>query len=175
MLFNNWEGIIRVMIMGVLGYAVIIVLLRTSGKRTLSKMNVFDFVVTITLGSMLSTIVLSKNIALAEGIAGLGIIIAMQFLIAWLSNRSAKFRDIVKGRPALLFYNGEILHDSLRNERVSPPEVYAAIRADGFGRLCEVGAVILETDGSFTTLPHSKEPLTSLEYVNQRSAEVQLQ
>ncbi len=166
MFFNSWEGIIRVIIMGILGYIALIILLRTSGKRTLSKMNVFDFVVTITLGSMLATIILSKDVALVEGVAGLGLIIYMQFIIAWLSTRSAKFRDVVKGKPTLLFYNGELLHESIQLERVSPPEIYAAIRAGGFARLSEVGAVILETDGAFTILPHSNEALTTLEYVD---------
>lgn len=166
MFFNGWAGIARVVIMAVLGYVAIVALVRTSGKRTLSKMNAFDLVVTITLGSMLATIILSKDIALAEGVAGLATVISMQFIIAWLSSRLEWFRQIVKGRPALLYYNGEILHEALKRERVSPPEIYAAIRADGHAELSAVSAVVLETDGSFTVLSSSKDKPTTLEYVN---------
>ncbi len=51
MFFDDWFGIVRILIVGVLAYAALIIFLRVSGKRTLSKWNAFDFVVTIALGS----------------------------------------------------------------------------------------------------------------------------
>jgi uncharacterized membrane protein YcaP (DUF421 family) len=53
--FNVWESIVRTLVIGVLAYAILILQLRISGKRTLSKMNAFDFIVTIALGSTLAT------------------------------------------------------------------------------------------------------------------------
>jgi len=165
MFFNDWVGIIRVVMMGVLSYAAIIILLRIGGKRTLAKMNVFDFVMTIAIGSMLATIILSRNIALIEGILGLATLIGMQFAIAWFSSRSKRFRDVVKGEAALLFYEGEILHEIALHERITPPEIHAAMRESGFAHIGNVGAVILETDGSLSVLPKLEMPATTLEYV----------
>jgi hypothetical protein len=61
--------------MAPLAYGVLIFFLRVSGKRMLSKMSAFDLVVTIALGSTLATILLSKDVTLAEGIAALGLLI----------------------------------------------------------------------------------------------------
>jgi uncharacterized membrane protein YcaP (DUF421 family) len=62
--FGGWESLLRTFVITVLAYVFLIVLLRGSGKRTLSKMNAFDFIVTIALGSTLATVMLNKSIPL---------------------------------------------------------------------------------------------------------------
>ncbi len=54
---------VRVAVVGVLAYCGLVLLLRISGKRTLSKMHAFDLVVTVALGSLLATALLSQNVA----------------------------------------------------------------------------------------------------------------
>lgn len=66
--FDSWESIFRTTVITILAYVLLIFLLRVSGKRTLSKMNAFDFIVTIALGSTLATVMLNKNVAFADGI-----------------------------------------------------------------------------------------------------------
>ena len=75
MFFHNWEEIVRILVVGPLAYAALILMLRVSGKRTLSKMNAFDLVVSVALGSLLATILLSKDVSLAEGIAAFSMLI----------------------------------------------------------------------------------------------------
>lgn len=154
--FDGWQGIWRTALVGVLAYLALVVLLRVSGKRTLSKMNAFDLVVTVALGSILATILLSSEVALAEGLTALAVLILMQFVIAWLSVRSERVSRLVKSEPALLAYQGRLLPDALRRERVVDKEVWAAVRAQDIADLAEVEAVVLETDGTFTVVPRSE-------------------
>ena len=160
MLLNSWIDVARTILVGVLAYASLVFLLRISGKRTLSKLNAFDLIVTVALGSTLATILLSKDVALAEGVAAFATLILLQFSITWLSVRSATVRKIVKSTPQMMFYRGEFLDDALRKERVTRAEIFAAVRAQGVADLANVEAVVLETDGSFTTLKRSS-PLES--------------
>ncbi len=148
--FPGWGDLLRPVVVGVLAYAALIVLLRVSGKRTLAKMNAFDLVVTVSLGSVLATILLSKDVALAEGLVAFATLIGLQFVIAWLSVRSRTISGLVKSEPSLLLHRGIMLHDALRRERVTEAEVRAAVRQQGLARLEEALAVILETDGSFS-------------------------
>jgi uncharacterized membrane protein YcaP (DUF421 family) len=60
--FESWESIARTLLMTSLSYVTMVILLRISGKRTLAKMNAFDFVVTIALGSSLATVALNKSV-----------------------------------------------------------------------------------------------------------------
>ena len=88
--FNGWNGLLRTLVIGVFAYAALVGLLRLSGKRTLSKMNAFDLVVTVALGSTLATVLLSKDVALLEGVLAFAVLIGLQFLVTWSSVRARR-------------------------------------------------------------------------------------
>ena len=71
MFFSTWAALGRVLVIGPLAYVALVLLLRISGKRTLTKLNAFDLVVTVALGSTLATVLLSKSVSLAEGVLAL--------------------------------------------------------------------------------------------------------
>jgi uncharacterized membrane protein YcaP (DUF421 family) len=152
MFFHSWADVGRTALVGLLAYSALVLMLRVSGKRTLSKMNAFDLIVTVALGSTLATILLSKDVALTEGLVAFGVLILLQFLVAALSVRWPAFRQVVKAQPTLLFYDGRFLEQALWQERVVEDEVISAVRSQGLASLEDVLAVILETDGSFTTV-----------------------
>jgi uncharacterized membrane protein YcaP (DUF421 family) len=151
-LFKGWESIGRVVLVGILAYAGLLLFLRISGKRTLSKMNAFDLVVTVALGSTLSTIIVSRQTGVADGLTALALLIGLQYSVAWLSVRWPWFSQVIKSEPTLLFHRGIYLHTALRRERVTPDEILAAIRQSGVAEPADVAAVVLETDGSFTVI-----------------------
>lgn len=152
MFFNGWDHVGRVALMALCSYAALIAILRMSGKRTLSKMNAFDLVVTVALGSTLATIILSKDVALVEGVAALGMLVLLQFVVTWFSVRSAGVRKLVRSEPTLLCYRGKFLRDAMKTQRVTETEVRQAVRSQGAADLGE-RAVVLETDGRFSVLP----------------------
>lgn len=155
--FNNWESLLRTLIVGVLAYAVLVAFLRISGNRTLSKMNAFDLIVTVALGSTLATVLLSKDIALAEGSLALALLISLQFVITWLSVRFSRVKRFITGEPLMLLYRGEYLTAALRQARVTKEEVRSAVRSSGIGQLSAVEAVVLETDGSLSVVKRGEE------------------
>lgn len=152
MFFDNAHGLLRVLIVSPIAYAALILILRISGKRTLSKMNAFDLVVTFSLGSCLATIVLSKDVALVEGVLGFIMLVGLQYLVAWGSMHSRTVRELVKSEPRLVFYRGDFLRRCLHRERLTEGEVCAAVRAAGFGSMTDVEAVVLETTGDLSVI-----------------------
>ncbi|MEO6872982.1 MAG: YetF domain-containing protein [Chthoniobacterales bacterium] len=157
MFFDGWYPPFKTLISGVVAYVLLILLLRICGKRTLSKWNAFDYVVTIALGSTLATILLSKETTIVQGVTALVILVLLQFVVTWLSVRSKGFSRLVKARPTLLLWHGEFQSDALRRTRVTDEEVRAALRNQGFAYLSQAKAVILETDGSFSVIGETAE------------------
>lgn len=156
-LFDSWTSLFRTLGVGLLSYVVLVLQLRLSGKRTLSKMNAFDFVVTIALGSTLATMLLSKDVTLADGAAAFALLILLQFIITWLSVRSEKIQDLVKAKPALLLYKGQFMELDMRRERITKEEILAAIRSQGIGNVEEVDAVVLETQGNLSVIQNIED------------------
>jgi len=149
-MFDN--SFLNTLVYGTIAYIAIILMLRISGKRTLSKWNSFDFVVTIAFGSILSSILLSTKDSFGTGILGFALLVSFQYVLTWISTRSSLIQKLIKAEPALLLYNGKIREDVMKRERVAEGEVLAALRASGAGAIEDADAVVLETDGSFSVI-----------------------
>ena len=156
MWFDNWDTIFRTIIAAVVAYAGLVLILRVSGKRTLSKLNAFDWVVSVALGSTLATILLSADVALAEGILALSMLVGLQWLVARTSIHWPGFKRATRSEPRILVEDGEFLRSAMHTERVTQADVEEAIRNEGFGDLSDVAAVVLETDGSFSVISRDK-------------------
>lgn len=155
--FQNWSGVLRVLLVGIPMYFILIFMLRISGKRTLSKMNQFDFVITIAFGSTIAAILLDTTVSLAEGITALGLLILLQFIITWTSVRYSKIDNLVKSEPKLLFYQGKFLKGAMKSERVTESEIYSTMRNRSINSIKEVDTVILETNGSLSIVSNIEQ------------------
>jgi uncharacterized membrane protein YcaP (DUF421 family) len=160
--FDGWQPIIRAVVLAITAFLGLITILRISGKRTLAKMNVFDFVFVVAMGSMLAHTILTKETTLLEGLAALTILVALQVILSWLSLKSHKLEAIINGKPALMVFKGRLLHDAMHRERVTDEEIRAAIRAENIASIEAVHAVILETDGTFSVVWRNSDSPSSL-------------
>lgn len=150
MLFHDWEGIIRTIVVGTLAYVTLVLFLRISGKRTLAKLNAFDLVVTVALGSTLAAVLLQKSVPLAEGAVALALLIFLQFLVAFVSVRSTSFAKLIRSEPTLLARNGAFCHGSMRQSRITEDEALSAARSSGGRAIADVETLILESDGTIS-------------------------
>jgi len=157
MFFSDSFSIIRILVVGTLSYLSVLLVLRVSGKRTLSKMNSFDFIVTIALGSVLANILTSQDVALVDGILSFSLLIFLQFAATWVSVRSDFFNSLIKSSPKLLYYKGRFDKIAMKKERVPKVEILQAIRSEGGATLEDVLAVVLETDGNFSIIKKNGE------------------
>lgn len=153
MFFSGLDDMWRTAVVGLCAYTALVAVLRTTGKRTLSKMNAFDLIVTVALGSTLATVLLSKDVALADGMTAFVLLAGAQYAVTWTSLRSARFRRWIKADPRALLRDGRLILDALRAERVTPEEVDAAIRGAGYADAAGIALVMLETDGSMSVIP----------------------
>lgn len=152
MFFDTWSAFGRIALTAIVIYLAVVIFLRVTGKRTLSKWNAFDFIVTIALGSTLAASILSKDTAIFEGILGLGLLMGLQFVVTWLSVRSSTVRRLLKSQPTLLLHEGQFQREAMRRERVTESEVRAALRSHGVSSVEHAAAVVLETDGNFSVI-----------------------
>jgi uncharacterized membrane protein YcaP (DUF421 family) len=151
MIIGDLDSVIRIAIVGPLAYISLIVILRVSGKRTLSKMNAFDFVVTVALGSLLATVLLDSSVGIIEGAAAIGVLVVGQYVVSWLSARSDRIERIVKAEPTLIVSDGRPLPGAMRRMRVTRRDIEAAAREAGVDA-AEVSEMILEPDGTLSVV-----------------------
>jgi uncharacterized membrane protein YcaP (DUF421 family) len=154
--FDSWPDLGRILVVGPLAYVALVAVLRVSGARTLSKLNAFDLVVTVSLGSTLATVLLNADVSLAEGVLGLLVLVLLQYVVSRSSLRWRAVERAVKSEPVLLYRRG-FLTGPMQRARVTEDEVRQAARSSGHAGLGEVAAVVLETDGTLSVLTAAPE------------------
>jgi len=165
--FKDWESLYHVVICASISYLALFLFIRISGKRTLAKLNAFDFVVSVTLGSTLSSMMLMK-VTISEGCVALMIIILLQYLLAFFAKKSKTMEKAINSTPTLLFYNGEFIEDAMKRELITKEEIYSEIRQYRIERLEDVRAVVMELNGEMTVVKKSDlfSKATSLDDIN---------
>jgi len=152
--FKDWESLYHIVICAFVSYLALFLFIRISGKRTLAKLNAFDFVVSVTLGSTLSSMILMK-VTVSEGCAALMVIILLQYLLAFLAKKSKTMEKAINSTPSLLFYNGAFMEDAMKRELITEEEIYAEIRQYRIERIEDVRAVVMELNGELTVVKKS--------------------
>jgi len=152
MFFDTWQDLFRILIIGIVSYVYLMIILRISGKRTLSKLNAFDLIVTVALGSTLSSVIVNKSISLTEGFLAMTLLVLLQYLVAYSTIRSKKIKSFIKAEPRLLFYEGDFRDDAMEDERIAKDEIMQVVRQQGMQEMDKVAAVILETNGKISVI-----------------------
>lgn len=149
-LFDSLASLVRIAIVGTCAYLALVVMLRASGKRTLSKMNAFDFIVTVALGSTLAAVIVDRNVPLADGVAALALLVYLQYAITWAAVRFPRVQALLKSEPTLLVHDGLYLEAAMRRQRVTREEIAASLRQHGHDDIARIACVVLESDGSLS-------------------------
>jgi uncharacterized membrane protein YcaP (DUF421 family) len=133
-------------------YAAIIVLTRISGLRSFSKMSSFDFAITVAIGSVIATTVLTRDPPLLQSLSALAAIYALQGIVSVLRWRSAAVHDVVDNVPLLLMSGERLIRENMRAARVTEEDLYSKLREANVLDLAEVRAVVIETTGDISVL-----------------------
>lgn len=153
MLFDTWGDIGRVLVAAPILYITVILCVRLTGKRSTSQMNNFDWIISVAIGSIIASPIMSERVSVAEGAAAVGLLFMLQWLVTKLVYHSDAFQHTVRARPTILLYRGELQRDSMRRERVTEEEIVSSIRESGMVEPSQVGMVVLESDAKLSVIP----------------------
>ena len=152
--FKDWKSIGHVVLATVIAFVTLFSFLRISGKRTLAKLNAFDFVVTVALGSTLSYMMLAM-VPLVEGSIVLFLIIILQYIFAWTARSSKKMERLINAVPSLIYYDGVFIEKTMAKEAITKGEIFSTIRKSGIDQIEDVKAVVMELNGQITVVKKS--------------------
>jgi uncharacterized membrane protein YcaP (DUF421 family) len=158
MFFHSWSDIGRVVIVSATAFVLIVAMLRIVGQQALARMSGFDVVFTVTLGSVVASVAIFREISVSEGLAALATLLVLQEITRKLQSRYLQVHHLVREPPRVLLWNGHLLEDRLRETSVSGDEIRAAVRKAGFSSLAEIRVVVLENDGEWSVVAKSHGP-----------------
>lgn len=149
---TGWEQMALIALSASVMYVTVIVLTRLAGVRSFSKMSGFDFAVTVAIGSVLGSVILSKDPPIAHGVAALIFLFGLQIGMAVLRSRFPGLQLLADNKPRLIMVGGEIQHDQLKKAKMTEDDLWAKLREANAFNFSQVLAVIAETTGDVSVL-----------------------
>ena len=150
--FDGGDSLYNVAVTIVVLYPVMVVLIRLAGKRSVSKMNNFDWIVTVALGSVVASAAVFDSVTIADALLALALLLGLQWALTRVMTRSSTLTDMLISTPTLLLHDGRVIREALARERVTEAELFAAIRAAGHSDPRDCYAVVLESNAEMTVI-----------------------
>lgn len=140
---------------------ILFILTRIMGKKQLSQLTFFDYVVGISIGSIAADFAVDSSINYTKGITGLIIYALFPIILSLISLKNYKFRQLLDGKPTILVNKGQIVEENLKKVKLTINDVLEECRLKNAFNLAYVEFAILETSGNVSVeLKSHYQPLT---------------
>jgi uncharacterized membrane protein YcaP (DUF421 family) len=153
--------ILQTFLKSVISVIILFVLTRVMGKKQLSQLTFFDYVVGISIGSVAAAFAVDPSIDYTRGITALVVYAIFPIALSLIALKSYKARKLLDGKPTILVYHGQLIEDNLKKTKLTVNDVLEECRLQSVFNFTDVEFVILETDGRFSVeKKDSYRPLT---------------
>ena len=140
---------------------IIFFLTKLLGKKQISQLSFFDYIVGITIGSTVADISLDIEKNFMGGIVSLVIFVMIAYFISVITMKSIAARRFLVGVPTVLVEKGKIIESGLKKSKLDVNELLAEARIEGYFDLEEIDYAFMEINGAISFLPKEKDkPVT---------------
>ena len=156
-----FDGTLEVIIKGVISLIFLFFVIKILGKKQVSQLNIFDYVIGISLGNIAAEMTINSDITIMEGFIGMAIYGLCSLFVSFITTKSIIARRFISGVPVVLMEHGKISKDQLKKVKLDLNDLMQDAREDGIFDLSKVEYAIMEVSGKVTFLLKSEnEPVT---------------
>lgn len=156
-----WAGgrivmeIIRVVIIAIISLAILFILTKVMGDRQMSELSMFDYITSITIGSIAAEMATADNKDdIIKSLTAMVVYGLISAAISFLTCKSIIMRRFFEGHPVMLYKNGQIYEKNLLKAKLDVNEFLAMCRVKGYFDLQDIYMAIMETDGKLSVIPN---------------------
>ncbi len=134
---------------------ILFVLTKIMGQREMSQLSIFDYFVTITIGSIAAEMSTSLENNFMQPVVAMIVYAIITLIVSFLNTKFAKLRPILSGRTLILYDNGTLFKENFKKAKIDLNEFIVQCRTGGFFDLSEIKTALLEENGKISFLPYS--------------------
>jgi uncharacterized membrane protein YcaP (DUF421 family) len=136
-------------------YIVLLVIFRFAGRRTLSDMTAFDFILLLVVSEGTQQALIGDDSSVLGAVLVVLTLVSLDIAFSLLKQRSARMQKWMEGVPSILVEHGRPVESVMRRARVREEEVLeAARRLQGLERMDQIKFAVLEVSGGITIVPN---------------------
>lgn len=154
------EGTLGVIVKGFVSIFYLFLVIKILGKKQISELNIFDYVIGITLGNIAAEMTVNDEITLFNGLLAMTIYGIVSLFVSYITSKSILARRFIEGFPIVLMDNGKISKEQLRKVKLDLNDFMQDARENGYFDLSQIECAVMEVSGKVSFLPKSKyEPV----------------
>jgi uncharacterized membrane protein YcaP (DUF421 family) len=150
--FPWWEFVARALIV----YFFLLVVLRLTGRRQVGQLSPFDFIMLLILSNAVQNSMNGGDNSVTGGVILAATLIAINWLMGYVSFKNRRFAKWVDGSPQILIHNGAINRRAVRKELLTHDELMAILRRNGAEKVEDVRFAIIEPNGSISVIKNNE-------------------
>ena len=143
------ESVVR----GLIIYAVLLVLFRITGKRSLGQITTFDFVLLLIISEAIQNGMVGTSYSITNALALVATLVTVDVALSVVKRRSSRLEKVLDGTPVVIVENGRPLRDRMDKERLDECDVLSAARREGLERMSQIKYAVLERNGQISIIP----------------------
>lgn len=149
-----------ILIKGYLSLIFLFLIIKLLGKKQVSQLNVFDYVIGISLGNIAAEMTINSDISIINGLLAMIIYGSCSLFVSYITGKSIVARRIISGVPVVLIENGNISKEQLRKVKIDINDLLQDAREDGIFDITKVDYAVMEVSGKVTfLLKEENEPI----------------
>ena len=157
----DYQTMGSVFIRSIVTIVVLFLLAKVMGKKQISQLNLFDYIVGITIGSVAADISLDLNKSFLDGVICMLVFGLTGALVSYVTLKSIKLRRFFTGTPSIIIENGKIIEEGLKKVKFDINDLMEELRGAGYFNIDEVAYAVMETNGKISFLTKDEEkPVT---------------
>lgn len=141
-----------IIIRSIIAFFLLLALTRIMGKKQMSQLTFFDYIVGITIGSIAATMSVDKNIRISNGVISLIIWGSLPILLGYIGLKSRTILHLTDGTPSIIIKNGQVLEQEMKKNQLSIDELMMLLREKGVFKLDDIEMAVFETNGELSIL-----------------------
>ncbi|AFN79733.1 MULTISPECIES: DUF421 domain-containing protein [Pseudomonadaceae] len=135
-------------------YLVVLVVFRLAGRRTLSELTTFDFVLLLIIGEATQQALLGDDFSIVNAMVVIVSLVVFDIALSLLKNKSRWLSKLIDGEPMIIVEHGQVLERRIRKARIDEGDILEAARhSQGLERIDQIKFAILEKDGKISIIP----------------------
>lgn len=148
----DWQQVLGISLSAIGFYLGLMVFTRLMGLRSFSKLSSHDFAMTVGIGSILASTVLSDTPSLSQGLFAVAVLFVIQGVISIIRRKVKPLKSLIDNQAIILMAHGDYLWDNLKEANLTTSDVQEVLRKNGIKSKTQVFAVIMETTGDMSVL-----------------------
>ena len=151
----DWQQVLGISLSAVGFYLGLMLFTRLMGLRSFSKLSSHDFAMTVGIGSILASTILSDTPSLLQGLFAVAVLFLIQGLVSVIRRRIKPLKSLIDNQAIILMAHGEYFSDNLKEANLTTSDVQEVLRKNGIKSKTEVFAVIMETTGDMSVIKNN--------------------